>query len=63
MNKKKQIVQKILIVGVIAIGIYMFLSFKWGTPPSISGVGFILAGLALWIPYCPVANWILGDKE
>jgi F0F1-type ATP synthase assembly protein I len=63
MNKKKLIVQKLLILGVVVIGLYMLINFQWGTPPAISGVGFVLAGLALWIPHCPVANWLLGDKE
>lgn len=62
MNKKKRILQSILAIGVILVGLYMLLSFPWGTPPAISGLGFLLAGLAQWVPYCPVVNFFLGDK-
>mgnify|MGYP001065254520 CR=1 FL=1 len=63
MNKKKKIVQELLTVGVIIVGIYMLVSFTWGTPPTISGLGFLMAGLALWVPHCPVIHKLLGDKQ
>jgi F0F1-type ATP synthase assembly protein I len=63
MNKKKKVLQMLLIVGVIAIGLYMFFSFAWGTPPAISGLAFVLTGLALWIPHCPLVNILFGDKK
>jgi hypothetical protein len=59
MNKKKQIVQAVLALGVIFVGIYMWWNFDWGTPPAISGAGFIMAGLALWVPHCPLMKMIL----
>lgn len=61
MNKKKRILQTILILGVIGIGIYMFISFAWATPPAVSGLAFILAGLAMWVPHCPVCRVLLKD--
>ncbi len=63
MNKKKRMVQAVLALGVIVVGIYMWWNHAWGTPPAISGLGFIMAGLALWVPYCPVAKALLGDGE
>ena len=59
MNKKKRMLQALLALGVIAVGIYMWWNFAWGTPPAISGVGFIMAGLALWVPNCPLMKMIL----
>jgi len=61
MNKKKRIVQGALALGVIVVGIYMLWNHTWGTPPAISGLGFLMTGLAIWIPHCPVAKAILGD--
>ena len=46
--------QQILALLVIIVGVYMFVQHAWMTPPSISGIGFFLAGLALWIPHCPI---------
>lgn len=63
MNKKKRIVQALLTIGVIVVGIYMLANFDWGTPPAISGLGFLMAGLALWTPHCPIMHKLLGDKE
>ncbi|MDA8597145.1 hypothetical protein N9L26_02275 [Candidatus Pacebacteria bacterium] len=62
MNKAKRMVQAVLAIGVILIGIYMWWNNPWLSPPSISGVGFFLAGLALWVPHCPVMHALLGDK-
>ena len=45
--------KRILALGVIAIGVYMFANHQLPTPPAISGIGFLLTGLALWIPVCP----------
>jgi len=59
MNKKKRVVQGALALGVIAFGLYMWWSHAWGTPPAISGLGFIMAGLALWVPHCPLMKMIL----
>lgn len=63
MNKKKKVVQMLLSIGVILVGLYMLFSFTWGTPPAISGLGFLLAGLALWTPHCPIMHMLLGDKK
>ena len=52
--------QGALALGVIVVGIYMWWNFAWGTPPAISGVGFIMAGLALWVPHCPLMKKLLG---
>jgi len=59
MNKKKRVVQGALALGVIAVGLYMWWNHAWGTPPAISGLGFIMAGLALWVPHCPLMKMIL----
>ena len=59
MNKKKRVVQGALALGVIAVGLYMWWSHALGTPPAISGLGFIMAGLALWVPHCPLMKMIL----
>jgi len=61
MNKKKRILQGALALGVMGVGVYMLFSYTWGTPPAISGLGFLMAGLALWTPYCPGARLLLGD--
>jgi hypothetical protein len=61
MNKKKRMLQGALALGVIGVGVYMLLTNTWGTMPSVSGLGFLFAGLALWTPYCPGARLILGD--
>ena len=63
MNKKKRMLQALLALGVIAVGIYMLWNHTWGTPPAISGLGFVLAGLALWVPHCPLMKAILGGSE
>jgi hypothetical protein len=59
MNKKKRMLQAALALGVIAVGLYMWWGHTWGTPPAISGVGFIMAGLALWVPHCPLMKMLL----
>jgi len=48
----------ILALGVIGIGAYMFSSYSLPTPPAVSGIGFILAGLGLWVQHCPICNKI-----
>lgn len=63
MNKKKSMIQAGLALGVIAVGLYMWLNHAWGTPPAVSGFGFILAGLALWVPHCPLMRMLFGGKE
>jgi hypothetical protein len=60
MNKAKRTVQAILALAVMIIGIYMWWGHAWMTPPSTSGVGFFLAGLALWTPHCPIMKKVLG---
>lgn len=60
MNNTKLLLQRLLILGVIAIGIYMFASYSLPKPPAVSGIGFILAGLAMWVPTCPLLKKILG---
>jgi len=63
MNKKKRMLQAALALGVIAIGIYMLWNHEWATPPAVSGLGFILAGLALWVPHCPIIKAVLGSDS
>lgn len=61
MNKAKRTLQAILALAVMIIGVYMLWNHEWMTPPSISGLGFLLTGLALWTPYCPIMKKVLGD--
>ena len=63
MNKKKKMLQAILILVVMVIGVYMLWENQWGTPPALSGLAFLLTGLAMWVPYCPVAHKMFGDKH
>ena len=60
MNKAKKILQKLLILGVIIVGLYMLFSYAWPSPPAVSGLGFLFAGLAMWIPHCPICKAIFG---
>jgi len=62
MKNKRLFVKRLLALGVVGIGIYMFTSFVWGTPPAISGLGFILAGLALFVPGHPTAKSPFEDR-
>gem|GEM_PF-1436128 len=55
--------QRSLIIAIAIIGIYMFSQFNWPTPPAISGLGFILIAVALWIPSCPLLHLLLNDKK
>jgi F0F1-type ATP synthase assembly protein I len=57
----KKIIQRILIIGVIIIGIYMLVTNTWPTPPAVSGLGFLLAGLAMWVPHCPICKMLFKD--
>jgi len=50
----KKVLVQVLSVLVMIVGIYMFAMHAFMTPPSVSGVGFFLVGLALWIPHCPI---------
>ena len=61
MNKVKRIIQGVLILGVVAVGAYMLYTYAWGTPPATSGLGFLMAGLAMWVPHCPICRAVLGD--
>lgn len=63
MNKTKKIMQGALTLGVIIVGIYMLVNHAWPTPPAISGVGFLLAGLALWVPRCPIIHMLVGGNK
>jgi len=54
----RKILQMVLAASVIGIGVYMFFSFDWPTPPAISGLAFFLTGLWLWLPNCPICNKI-----
>ena len=63
MNKAKRRLQQLTALGTIGIGIYMFVSYAWPAPPAVSGIGFILAGLGLWIPHCPLVHALVGDKS
>jgi len=47
MKNARSILETIASLGVIAVGLYMFINFAWPTPPAISGLGFFLAGLAI----------------
>ena len=58
MSKERKYVQMFSAIGVIIIGIYMILNFNWGTPPAISGLGFLLAGISLWMNHCPIMKWL-----
>ena len=62
MNKPKKIIQGILIIAVMAVGVCMMLHNDWHTPPATSGLGFLLAGLAMWIPHCPLMEKLFGGK-
>lgn len=61
MNKPKRIIQQLLIIGVVVIGMYMLVSYTWPAPPAVSGLAFIFAGLALWIPHCPLMRLLFRD--
>ena len=61
MNKTKKLIQHVLIIGVMIVGIYMLYKYDWPTPPAVSGLGFLMAGLAMWIPHCPVMKRIFGE--
>ena len=63
MNKAKTLIQRTLTIGVIIVGIYMLVSFAWPTPPAISGLGFLFAGLALWVPHCPIMKMLFKDTK
>lgn len=61
MSKLKNLLVDLLKLGVIFIGIYMLNTYEWPTPPAVSGLGFLFAGLAMWIPYCPICKKIFGE--
>lgn len=63
MNKTKKFIVDLLKIGVMIIGVYMLAKYDWPTPPALSGLGFLFAGLAMWIPRCPVCNKILKDER
>ncbi|MEM9336915.1 MAG: hypothetical protein AAGA35_03610 [Patescibacteria group bacterium] len=58
MSTPRKAVQMIATLGVIGIGIYMLASYAWPNPPAVSGIGFLLAGIALWMNHCPVMKWL-----
>lgn len=62
MNKTKKLIQKILVIGVMIVGVYMLMSYDWPQPPAVSGLGFLMAGLAMWIPHCPIMKMLFGDN-
>jgi len=53
---KKKTLQALLALGTIVVGAYMLYAHAWPTPPAVSGLGFLMAGLALWVPHCPICN-------
>ena len=53
---KKKTLQALLALGVMGVGVYMLYVNVWPAMPSVSGLGFLLAGLALWVPHCPVCK-------
>ena len=53
MGKERKIVQMLATIGVVVVGVYMTLSYDWPQPPAVSGLGFIFAGIALWMNHCP----------
>ncbi|MFT7645025.1 MAG: hypothetical protein ACI9BF_000694 [Candidatus Paceibacteria bacterium] len=61
MNKTKSLIQKALTLGVIGVGIYMFFSYPWPTPPAVSGLGFFMAGFVMWVPHCPILKKLIGE--
>ena len=52
----------VLALAVIVIGIYMVANFESMTAPFISGIAFILTGMNLWLPNCPMCNHICKAK-
>lgn len=63
MNPTKRLIQKALIIGVIVIGIFLLVSSEWPEPPALSGLGFLMAGLAMWIPHCPIMRMLFGGDR
>ncbi|MBR9693408.1 hypothetical protein GOV07_05820 [Candidatus Woesearchaeota archaeon] len=53
---KKKCISILSAVIIAAIGIYMVASSAYPTPPFLSGIVFIIIGLNLWIPYCPICK-------
>jgi uncharacterized membrane protein len=58
MSKQRKFVHLLASIGVIAVGLYMFFSYAWPTPPAVSGLGFFLTGLALWMNHCPIMKYL-----
>ena len=58
----KRIIQMVLALSVIIIGITMFFSFDWPTPPAVSGLAFFFTGLYMWIPHCPICKRVFKDQ-
>ena len=52
----------VLALSVIIIGITMFFSFDWPTPPAVSGLAFFFTGLYMWIPHCPICKRVFKDQ-
>ena len=61
MCNPKKVIQRLLIIGVMVVGIYMLTNFEWPTPPAVSGLGILMAGLAMWIPICPLMKKMFGE--
>jgi uncharacterized membrane protein len=55
---KKKTLQALLALGVMVVGVYMLYTNVWPTMPAVSGLGFLMAGFALWVPYCPMCKKI-----
>jgi hypothetical protein len=47
MSKQRKFVHLLASIGVIAVGLYMFFSYAWPTPPAVSGLGFFSNRLSL----------------
>jgi hypothetical protein len=62
MGTQRKIIQMLSSIGIIMVGVYMFTNHAWPTPPAVSGVGFFLTGLALWMNHCPVLKYFFEKK-
>jgi drug/metabolite transporter (DMT)-like permease len=58
----KKVLEMILALGVIAIGVYMLFTNDAYTAPFLSGLGFLLSGVLLWLPNCPICKSICDKK-
>ena len=62
MGAQRKLIQMASTIGVVIVGIYMLANHAWPTPPAVSGLGFLLTGIALWMNHCPGLKWLF-EKE